>query len=67
MTIGKFNILDVARIKISANGKTQTIDMVGPTKLNWSKSDDKQNKKSEYQKNGRDSNRRKLSVIEGSV
>jgi len=33
MTVGKFNILDVARIKVSANGISQTIDLVGPTKL----------------------------------
>lgn len=33
MTVGRFNIMDMATIKISVNGKTQIVDMVGPTKL----------------------------------
>lgn len=45
MTVGKFNILDVAKIKISVNGISQTIDLAGPTKLKVVKDEIENNSK----------------------
>lgn len=50
MTIGKFNILDVARIKISANGKTQTVDIIGPKNLKGNENEKKQEKSRESER-----------------
>ncbi len=47
MTIGKFNILDVAKIKISVNGISQTIEFSGPTKLKAVKDELENNKQDE--------------------
>lgn len=60
MSIGKFNILDVAKIQISANGKTQTVEFVGPTPLKGFKNEN--NKKTdqgrEYKERAREVSRR---------
>jgi hypothetical protein len=45
MTVGKFNILDVAKVKISVNGISQTIDLTGPTKLKAVKDEIENNSK----------------------
>lgn len=50
MTIGKFNILDVARIKISANGISQTIEFKGPIKLKAVKDEIENDKRDENPK-----------------
>lgn len=50
MTIGKFNILDVARIKISANGISKTIDFSSPTKLKAVKDEIENDKRDENHK-----------------
>lgn len=59
MTIGKFNILDVAKIQVSANGKSQTIDLAGPQKLKGL--NDEKNKKTDEGREYKEQRRREVS------
>jgi hypothetical protein len=45
MSVGKFSILDIATIKVSANGKTQTIDLSGTKNLKGTINEKSQNNK----------------------